>query len=58
LAFSAGFEGWFVEGILVGKRSSKRVCQSMFGGLLMMLKMANLITGAKLRVNGVFAGSH
>jgi len=40
-------------GTLVGKWSSRKVCQIMLGGLLMMLNMANLTMGAMLRANGV-----
>ena len=38
---------------LDGNRSSRKVCQRMLGGLLMMLKMANLTMGARLREKGV-----
>jgi hypothetical protein len=55
-----GFVGFFslgaldvAAGTLVGKWSSRKVCQIMLGGLLMMLNMANLMTGAMLRANGV-----
>jgi hypothetical protein len=40
-------------GTFVGKWSSRNVCQIMLGGLLMMLNMANLTTGAMLRAKGV-----
>jgi hypothetical protein len=36
--------------------SSRKVCQRMFGGLLMRLKMANLMMGGRLRVKGVWKG--
>jgi hypothetical protein len=47
----------FPAGTFVGKRSSRKVCQIIFGGLLIMLNMANLTTGAMLRENGVY-GAH
>jgi len=44
-----------VERTFVGKRSSRRPCQRMFGGLLKMLNMANLRTELTLREKGVCA---
>jgi hypothetical protein len=40
-------------GTLVGKVSSRKVCQMMLGGLEMMLNRANLRMGARLREKGV-----
>lgn len=42
-----------VEATFVGKRSSRSPCQRMLGGLLTMLKMANLRTELRLREKGV-----
>jgi hypothetical protein len=41
-------------GTLVGNWSSRKVCHIMLGGLLIMLNMANLMTGAMLREYGVY----
>ena len=41
------------RGTLVGKRSSSSCCQRMLGGLLIMLKRANLRIGERLREKGV-----
>lgn len=49
-------DGVGVAGTLLGKRSSRKVCQMMLGGLLMMLKMANFSTGAKSREKVVCVG--
>jgi hypothetical protein len=64
VVFLAGVAGFFSSmavalpaGTFVGKWSSRKVCQMMLGGLLMMLNMANLTTGAMLRENGVY-GRH
>lgn len=52
LSLSVFSEG--VVGTLEGNMSSRKVCHRMFGGLLMMLKMANLTMGARLRVKGAW----
>lgn len=44
-----------VEATFVGKRSSRRPCQRMFGGLLTMLNIANLRTWLRFSENGVYA---
>lgn len=51
LSLSDSPEG--VEGTLDGNMSSRKVCQTMLGGLLMMLKKANLRMGGRLREKGV-----
>ena len=43
-----------VSGTLEGNMSSMKVCQTMLGGLLMMLKRANLRMGERLREKGVY----
>lgn len=40
-------------GTLDGNMSSRKFCQRMLGGLLIMLKMANLRMGEKLMAKGV-----
>ena len=54
--FSEAADGGRDKGMFVGNRSSRNVCQMMLGGLLMMLKRANLKTWAKLREKGVCEG--
>ena len=49
----AGFGGATVEGELLGKDCSRRDCQRMFGGVLIMLKRANLKMGARFMASGV-----
>lgn len=52
LSFSCFSED--VAGTFDGKTSSSKVCQRMFGGLLIMLKTANLRIGERLREKGVW----
>jgi hypothetical protein len=49
----AGLAGTFGEWMLVGKWSSRKVCHAILGGQLIILKRANLMTGARLREKGV-----
>lgn len=51
--FSEADDGGSAKGMFVGNWSSRNVCQIMLGGLLTMLKRANLKTWAKLREKGV-----
>lgn len=38
--------------MVVGKVSSRKVCHTIFGGLEIMLNIANLTTGARLNSSG------
>lgn len=54
--FSEDEDGGSDKGTLVGNWSSRNVCHTMFGGLLNILKRANVKTCAKLREKGVYLG--